>query len=122
MDDANTNHLRSFLKNPRAQQSTSAPVGQIPNARTQKFTTAQRILHFMLPHRDGVKPFFTITVAVGLGNSGVVSMAARRHCGKPPEIARRIGTAARRHKDFAGIVPSQEWVIFRALQLRMTAL
>ena len=36
-----------------------------------------------LPHRDGVKPLFTITVAVGLGNSGVVPMAARRHCGKP---------------------------------------
>jgi len=122
MDDANTNHLRSFLKNPRAQQSTSAPVGQIPNARTQKFTTAQRILHFMLPHRDGVKPFFTITVAVGLGNSGVVSMAARRHCGKPPEIARRIGPAARRRAEFVGILPGQELAVFRVLQFRMSAL
>jgi hypothetical protein len=61
-------------------------------------------------------------VALGLGNSGVVPMAARRHCGKPPEIARPIGTAARRRADFVGIVPGQELAIFRALQLRMTAL
>jgi hypothetical protein len=76
----------------------------------------------MLPHRDGVKPPFTITVAVGLGNSGVVPMATWRHCGKPPEIARRIGTAARRRADFVGIVPGQELAIFRALQRRLTAL